>query len=55
MDEMTPNDEITPATKPEKRKPKLRDQHRETVNRTRPEGCGCGWKVPRRPSLDDLS
>lgn len=55
MDENTPNDEITPATRPEKRKPKLRDLHRETVNRTRPESCGRGWKVPRRPTLDDLS
>jgi hypothetical protein len=54
MDEMDPNDEITTARLPEKRKPKLRDLHLETVSRTRPEGCGCGWKVPRRPSLDDL-
>jgi|APEBP8051073178_1049388.scaffolds.fasta_scaffold00550_16 hypothetical protein len=54
MDELTPNEEITTAKEPERHKRRPRDLHRETINRTRPEGCGCGWKVPRRPSLDDL-
>jgi hypothetical protein len=54
MDDLTPNDEITTATWPKKPTPKRRDQHREVVNRTDPRGCSSGWKVPRKPTLDDL-
>ena len=48
-----PNDEITAAVVKRSGPLRLRDQHSETIKRTRPEGCGCGRKVGRTPSLDD--
>lgn len=53
MSEPIPNDEITPTVVKRSGPLKLRDQHSETVKRTRPEGCGHGRKVGRTPSLDD--
>ena len=48
-----PNDEITPAVMKRTGPLRLRDKHSETVKRTRPEGCTCGYKVGRAPLLDD--
>lgn len=52
-DELTPNDELVAATCPPKNPRHLRDQHRDVVKRTRPEGLGSGRKIGRYPSLDD--
>lgn len=51
--DLTPNDELTVAVRKKVAVLKLRDQHREVANRTRPEGLGCGHKISPRPSLDD--
>ncbi len=44
---------VTPAVLENEPKKTPRDRHREIVNRTRPEGVGCGRKLGRRPTLDD--
>lgn len=50
---MTPNEEVTNSVWVKPKALRLRDQHSETVKRTRPEGLGSGRKIGRRPSLND--